>query len=246
MPKLDASTRDRIVAAATELIMERGYDKTTMRAIAERAGVSLGSAYYYFSGKEELVQGFYLDIARQHYATLADRIMGVQSFRGRLDACFTTFLDTCDQYRAISDSLLTLAIVPTSPLNPFSAESKPARERFVRTYEEVIEGSDLKTDPRLRESLPELLWIVQMVIVLGWVQDLSDGKRVTRTLVARLAPSLTRLLGMARLAPFRPFVDDALGGLEAIKEARLENGSRGTIGSASLSIGAGGSSRAGR
>ena len=232
MPKLDSTTRDKIVASATELIMERGYDKTTMRAIAERADVSLGSAYYYFSGKEELVQGFYLDIAREHHAMLRGRMEGISSFKDRLDACFTAFLDTCDKYAAISDSLLTLAIVPTSPLNPFSIESKPARERFVRTYEEVIEGSDLKTDAKLREALPELLWIGQMVITLGWVQDLSPGKKVTRSVVGRLTPSVARLLGLVRLAPFRPFVDDALEGLAAVKDARLESGSQASIGSA--------------
>lgn len=232
MPKLDSSTRDKIVAAATELIMERGYDKTTMRAIAERAGVSLGSAYYYFSGKEELVQGFYLDIAREHHALTESRLGDATTFRERLNTCLMAFLDTCDKYEAISGSLLTLAIVPTSPLNPFSVESKPARERFVRTYEEVIEGSDLRTDPRLREALPELLWILHMVVTLGWVQDLSEGKKVTRMLVGRLAPSLARLLSLVRLAPFRPFVDDALEGLAAVKEARLERGSRASIGSA--------------
>lgn len=229
MPDLDASTRERIVAAATELIMERGYDKTTMRAIAQRAEVSLGSAYYYFSGKEELVQGFYLDIAREHHAILGARMDGLTSFRDRLAACLVAFLDTCDKYRDISDSLLTLAIVPTSPLNPFSLESKPARERFVRTYEEVIEGSDLKTDARLREALPELLWILQMVVTLGWVQDLSHDKRVTRSVVGRLAPAIARSASMARLTPFRPFVDDALEALASVKEARAEIGSRATV-----------------
>lgn len=229
MPDLDSSTRERIVAAATELIMERGYEKTTMRAIAQRAEVSLGSAYYYFSGKEELVQGFYLDIAREHHAILEARMVGLTSFRDRLDACLIAFLDTCDKYRAISDSLLTLAIVPTSPLNPFSLESKPARERFVRTYEEVVEGSDLKTDARLREALPELLWILQMVVTLGWVQDLSADKRVTRSVAGRLAPAIARSASMARLAPFRPFVDDALEALASVKEARVEHGSRATV-----------------
>ncbi len=146
MPTLDSATRDRIVAAATDLIMERGYEKTTMRAIAERADVSLGSAYYYFGGKEELVQGFYLAIARKHHELLQDRIAGVTSFGKRLDACFEAFLDACDEYRSISDSLLSLAIVPTSPLSPFSAQSRAPRNQFLRTFEELVEGSDLKTD----------------------------------------------------------------------------------------------------
>ena len=53
------STRDAIVSAALALFRERGFEGTTMRAVAERAGVSVGNAYYYFSSKDELVQGFY-------------------------------------------------------------------------------------------------------------------------------------------------------------------------------------------
>ena len=89
-----------------------------------------------------------------------------------------------------------------------------------------------KPRPALREALPELLWIVQMVITLGWVQDLSPGKKVTRSVVGRLTPSLARLLGLVRLAPFRPFVEDALEGLAAVKEARQDSGSQASIGSA--------------
>lgn len=220
MPTLDSSTRDRIVAAATDLIMERGYDKTTMRAIAARADVSLGSAYYYFGGKEELIQGFYTRIARETAESAATQMAGVTSFRVRLGLAFDAFLDTSAQYRDIADSLLSLAIVPTSPLSPFSDQSRPARERFIAMYTDVVEGSDLKTDPRLREALPELLWTVQMVITLGWVQDLSPDQRVSRSLVSRLAPSRARLLTVVRLAPFRPFVDDALEGLATARQGR--------------------------
>src|SRR5690606_31302334 len=106
MPTLDSSTRDRIVESATELIMERGYDKTTMRAIAERAEVSLGSAYYYFGGKEELIQGFYTRIARETAAAAEQRMAGVTSFRERLNIAFQAFMDTSDEYRPIADSLL--------------------------------------------------------------------------------------------------------------------------------------------
>jgi AcrR family transcriptional regulator len=37
-----------------------------MRAIAERAGVSTGNAYYYFGSKEELIQEFYLRNHARH------------------------------------------------------------------------------------------------------------------------------------------------------------------------------------
>ena len=58
----------RIVDARCRCSASGGYDATTMRAIADEAGVSLGSAYYYFSGKEELVQAFYDQIQVEHAA----------------------------------------------------------------------------------------------------------------------------------------------------------------------------------
>jgi len=45
-------TRALILETAMRLFQERGYDKTTMRAIAAEAGVSVGNAYHYYEGKE--------------------------------------------------------------------------------------------------------------------------------------------------------------------------------------------------
>jgi hypothetical protein len=45
-------TRALILETAMRLFQERGYDKTTMRAIAAEAGVSVGNAYYYYEGKD--------------------------------------------------------------------------------------------------------------------------------------------------------------------------------------------------
>src|SRR5258707_15006249 len=61
-------TRAAITEAALALFREGGYEGATMRAIAERAGVSTGNAYYYFSSKEQLIQEFY---ARNHAGHLA-------------------------------------------------------------------------------------------------------------------------------------------------------------------------------
>ena len=41
-------TKALILTTALEMLHERGYEQTTMRGIAEKAGVSLGNAYHYF------------------------------------------------------------------------------------------------------------------------------------------------------------------------------------------------------
>ena len=49
-------TRQRILDAATELFIERGYEATSLREIAERVGVTKAALYYHFPGKEDLLR----------------------------------------------------------------------------------------------------------------------------------------------------------------------------------------------
>ncbi len=48
-------TRDRIVDAAYRALVKRGYHETSMKDIAEEAGVAPGLAHYYFETKEDLL-----------------------------------------------------------------------------------------------------------------------------------------------------------------------------------------------
>ena len=48
--------REQILDAATAVIIRLGYDKTTMSDIADEAGVSRGTVYLYFKGKEALFE----------------------------------------------------------------------------------------------------------------------------------------------------------------------------------------------
>ena len=49
------ATRERVLEAARDLFNEVGYDETTIRAIAERAGVSVGSVFTTFASKAEVL-----------------------------------------------------------------------------------------------------------------------------------------------------------------------------------------------
>jgi AcrR family transcriptional regulator len=48
-------TRQRIQSVALELFAEQGYDKTSLREIAERLGVTKAALYYHFKSKEDIV-----------------------------------------------------------------------------------------------------------------------------------------------------------------------------------------------
>lgn len=51
-----ADTRARILDTASALFTEQGYDKTSLREIAERVGVTKAALYYYFPGKDDLLR----------------------------------------------------------------------------------------------------------------------------------------------------------------------------------------------
>jgi AcrR family transcriptional regulator len=51
-----AATRDRIVAAASAVIVDLGVQRATIADIAERAGLSAAALYRHFTSKEELVE----------------------------------------------------------------------------------------------------------------------------------------------------------------------------------------------
>jgi AcrR family transcriptional regulator len=196
-------TRALIVETALRLFRENGYEATTMRAIAKEAGVSTGNAYYYFGSKEELIQAYYDELQENHLQACREVLDREREFGARLLGVLKARVDTMVPYHAFAGKFFKFAAEPTSPLNPFSAESGPARAAAVAIYREVVDGSNLKIDDAFRRELPELLWLYSMGIVLYWVHDSSPDCRKTYLLVERTVPLVDKMVGMSRLPGFK-------------------------------------------
>ena len=54
-------TRSEILEAANRLFVGRGYHGTSMRQIAQQAGISLGAIYNHFSSKEDIFIGVFME-----------------------------------------------------------------------------------------------------------------------------------------------------------------------------------------
>ena len=57
MSPRQADTRQRALDVALELFAEQGYEKTSLREIAERLDVTKAALYYHFASKEALLAG---------------------------------------------------------------------------------------------------------------------------------------------------------------------------------------------
>ena len=213
-------TRQRIVDSALTLFEERGYEGTTMRAVAAAAGVSLGNAYYYFDSKDHLVQAFYDRSQVEHAAAARTVLDGERDLATRLRGVMRARIDTTQPYKQFAASFFRTAADPDSPLSPFSAQSQPARDASIAIWAEALHGSDAKVPPALRERLPELLWLWQMGVVLYWVHDRSPGVERTYLLVERSVPVVVRLVQLARYRVLRGVVDDVLQLLDELSGRR--------------------------
>jgi AcrR family transcriptional regulator len=76
-------TRERLLTAAVELFVERGYDGTTVGEIARRAGVTTGAIYAHFDDKGALLVEALADEALRAQRALTERLPLARSPRER-------------------------------------------------------------------------------------------------------------------------------------------------------------------
>ena len=203
-------TRAAITEAALALFRERGYEAATMRAIAQRAGVSTGNAYYYFSSKEELIQEFYARNHADHLAASRAVLAAEADLAARLAGTVRALVDVLAPYHSFAATFYKHAAEPASPLSPFSPQSSPARLASIALYQEVIEGSTARMGPGVRERLPELFWLYSLGVTLFWVHDNSDGCSRTYRLIDATVPVIAQLVAASRLPALRRTLRDLL------------------------------------
>ncbi len=72
-----AQTRQRLFAALSTLMAERGFDAISLADIAAQAGIGRTAVYNHFPDKESLLLGFIAHETEQYLATLEEALRGI-------------------------------------------------------------------------------------------------------------------------------------------------------------------------
>jgi AcrR family transcriptional regulator len=211
-------TRALILETALEIFQERGYEQTTMRAIAQKAGVSLGNAYYYFRSKEYLIQAFYLRLHEAHLAASAPALEKERTLKARLLAVMRVKIETLNPYHEFAGVLFKTAAHPESPLNPFADESDPVRLASIQLFAQVLDGSTSRIPKDLKTELPYLLWVYHVGVILFWIHDPSPKHRRTYRLIDHTVDLLDQMISLASNPLMRPLRKRALRLIDEIKD----------------------------
>jgi len=209
-------TRRQIFEHALDLFREKGFEATTMVDVADRAGVAKGAAYYYFPGKEAIVQAYYEEVQAEQERRCAEEFARTRNLKARLKVAMHVKFDLAQNDRRLLGVVFRYTGEPQHPLSCLGRGTAEIRRRSMAVFARAIEEERLAKD--LNELLPLALWALQMGLLVMFLYDESEGQRRTRQLADGALELTLKLLTLAKLPVLKPVRTKVLG---LLKEAEL-------------------------
>jgi AcrR family transcriptional regulator len=198
-------TKQKILEVSLDLFLKQGYEKTTMRAIAKAVGLAPGAAYYHFDAKEHIIQAFYEMSYEEHLPEVERVLAEERDLKKRIAGVTQAHMRIAEKYHAISKALFTTAADPDNSLSPFSAPSKELRDKNIEIFKRVIEGTTSAVPEKLKEKLPEILWMYKMGMILYWIYDKSPRQKKTFEFIDQSSSLIAKLITLSNLPLLKGF-----------------------------------------
>ncbi|MBE0549569.1 MAG: TetR family transcriptional regulator [Rubrivivax sp.] len=169
------ATRDQILIAAARLFAHQGYASTTLRAIADAAGIKAGSIYYHFEGKDEIA-ACVLDAGMEAVAAaVRDRIGALVQGAGvqrRLGAAVEGHL-----WGMLHHADFTAAHIRIYRYVSDAARRRhgPARSAYTRLWDDLL--GEAAAAGTLRSDMPVSMIRQYLIGALNWPVDWYDPRR---------------------------------------------------------------------
>ena len=182
MSKLSKSdqTREKILTVGWSLFQKKGFEQSSMRDIAQTAGVATGATYYYFKRKEDLVLELYKRTQKECEKQTEHIISKTKNFEKRLYDVIQLNLKQLSPYRKLILVLAENSMNFKNSISPFSIENKKIRANAIENVKKIIKGSNIKVHSSLLNILPTVLWLYEMAIILLWIYDSSASQKKTQ------------------------------------------------------------------
>ena len=215
-PKAEETGR-RILDAALELFRREGFDITTMRDIARKAGVATGAAYYYYPSKDAIVMDFYQRSCTEMQPKIEAAVAHASGLESRLRESIRAKLAHFAPNRGVLRALLRNGADPKHPLSPFSPQTKEIRDIDLAWFRRILVDCGMRIPRDLEPHLPGVLWFFQMGVIFFWVIDESPDQGRTARLLELATKSVAFLVRVSALPLMRPLRKTALQLIELVE-----------------------------
>ena len=176
-----AAIERRIVEAALGLFQSKGFDATTTRAIARKAGIAEGTVFNYFRTKEDIALHFF----EQEVDHAVDTVRKSPRLRSapieeKLFALVQSQFAFLAPYEHFIGTALIEALRPASKLGIFSHRAQALRHRYIAFVQELFDDAlPNRGRSTVRWWVADAFWIYYMGCLLFWLNDGSPRKQNT-------------------------------------------------------------------
>lgn len=176
--------RNQILAIAAKLFAAKGYSATTVRDIADEAGILSGSLYHHFASKEaiaqEILRGFMGELMDSYEAILLEDLSPSETIDKLVFASFTAVESQTDSVGLYQNEALFLQ---TQPGFEFLRQISSRIEEIWRV--QLLEG---QADGVFRESLdvPVMYRFIRDALWMSVRWFRPGGRHTAATLTASL------------------------------------------------------------
>ena len=219
-PKAEETGR-WILDSALELFRQEGYDITTMRDIARKAGVATGAAYYYYPSKDAIVMAFYQRSCTEMQPKIEAAVAHASGLESRLRESIRAKLAHFAPNRGVLRALLRNGADPKHPLSPFSPQTREIRNIDLAWFRRILVDCGTRIPRDLEPHLPGVLWFFQMGVIFFWVIDESAEQARTARLLELATKSVVFLIRVSALPLMRPLRKTALQLIEIVEGDRV-------------------------
>ncbi len=174
------ATKKKLLEVSLQLFQKMGFGRTTMRDIAKKCGIALGTTYNYFPTKEHIALYFFeraLETVMERYrreepadAPLEEKIFLLLSIE----------LEQIAPYEEFLNLIVTHAVLPTSRLHPFSMDSQRLKMKYLDFVGSILESSKEKGEIAtlgFDSMILSAFWVFHLGVMMFWMNDASRKKR---------------------------------------------------------------------
>lgn len=176
-------TRGHVLKAAAKLFRDQGYVATTLRQIADAAGIQAGSIYYHFRSKDEILAQILdvgIDKVRQSVEEELSKLPPTASARQKIGAAIQGHLRGLLEHGDFtSASIRTYGQLPPE----LKRSNQSRRTSYSRFWDELLAEAAARGE--LRKGVD--LHVARLVILgaVNWTVEWFDPKRGSVDAVAK-------------------------------------------------------------
>ena len=165
-------SRAQILDAAAAMLRRQGYGNTTLRRIAEVAGIQAGSIYYHFASKDEIMDAVLERGVAAVYHAVRDKLAALPEDADHLHRIETAVIAHLEALLSHGDytsaSIRTFGEVPEA----FQQKAQPLREAYVVLWQELLGAA--QAAGAIRADLDPSLLRTMLLGSLNWTVEWYD------------------------------------------------------------------------